>query len=196
MKTEIFESYMAFYQREDKSLNGVSKEFAELHPDYEKQNETNDGCWNCSGCSGCSGCSDSSDCSDCSRCSRCSRCSYLTNARPVEQSENNPVMVVPIIENIHQKVFEAVTATDDSLNMDTWHTCETTHCRAGWVVQLAGEEGKKLELQTSTLFAAQQIYFKSSPKINVSPTRFYESNEVALKDMERCAKEEIELTKN
>ncbi|APZ82918.1 hypothetical protein [Flavobacterium phage FL-1] len=67
------------------------------------------------------------------------------------------------------------------------------NCRAGWVVQLAGKAGKELELKTSTLFAAQQIYFKSCPKINVSPTRFYESNEIALKDMERCAKEEVEL---
>jgi len=109
---------------------------------------------------------------------------------PVEQQESKPVMFVPVIENIHQKVLEAVTSTDDALNMETWHTCETTHCRAGWVVQLAGEEGKKLESQTSTLFAAQQIYYKSCPSINVNPTRFYESNEIALKDIERCAKEE------
>ncbi len=91
--------------------------------------------------------------------------------------------------------MEAVTSTEESLDMSTWHSCETTHCRAGWVVQLAGEAGKKLEEQTSTLFAAQQIYYKSSPNIGVSPTRFYESNEVALKDIERCAKEEIESNK-
>ncbi|MGB0405020.1 MAG: hypothetical protein ACPGDB_02385, partial [Fusobacterium sp.] len=36
------------------------------------------------------------------------------------------------IENIHQKVLEAVT-TDNALDMSDWHTCETTHCRAGWV---------------------------------------------------------------
>lgn len=102
-------------------------------------------------------------------------------------------MEVPLIENIHQKVFEAVTATDDSLGMGDWHTCETTHCRAGWVVFLAGEKGAKLEKETSTLFAAQQILYRSCPEINVSPTRFYESNKVALLDIERCAKEEIEL---
>ena len=79
-----------------------------------------------------------------------------------------------------------------ALDMSTWHTCETTHCRAGWVVHLAGEEGKLLENKTSTLFAAMMIYGASSD-INVSPTRFFESNDVAMADMERCAKEEAEL---
>ena len=72
--------------------------------------------------------------------------------------------------------------------MNTWHsdTCDTTHCRAGWVIVLAGEQGKELEKRTSTLFAAMQIYHKSSP-IKVALTRFYESNEVAMADMKRCA---------
>lgn len=74
--------------------------------------------------------------------------------------------------------------------MGDWHTCETMHCRAGWVVHLAGAEGKALESATSTLFAAMQICHKSSP-IKVSPPRFYEKNEKAMKDIERCAAEEI-----
>jgi hypothetical protein len=76
--------------------------------------------------------------------------------------------------------------------MSQWHTCDTTHCRAGWVVFLAGEEGKNLENKTSTLFAAMQIY-KASSSIKVSPARFYEDNKKAMSDMERCAKEEAEL---
>ncbi len=75
--------------------------------------------------------------------------------------------------------------------MGSWHTCDTTHCRAGWVVHLAGEEGCKLEKRTSTLFAAMQIYKKSSG-IKVSPTRFFESNEVAMKDIKRCAELEVQ----
>ena len=78
--------------------------------------------------------------------------------------------------------------------MNTWHTCNTTHCRAGWVVFLAGEEGKKLEEKTSTLFTAMQIFKKSSP-IRVSPTRFFETNDEALADMKRCAEEESSLDK-
>ncbi len=78
--------------------------------------------------------------------------------------------------------------------MGDWHTCETTHCRAGWVVFLAGEAGKKLEALTSTEFAAKLIYKDSSP-IEVSPPRFFEDNETATADIERCAMEEAALNK-
>jgi len=73
--------------------------------------------------------------------------------------------------------------------MKTWHTCGTTHCRAGWVVVLAGEDGAAMEKRTSTEFAAMQIYKASSP-IRVFPVRFYETNAKALADMKRCAEEE------
>jgi len=100
--------------------------------------------------------------------------------------------VIPVIQNIHARVLEAV-AKPNALDMGDWHTCETTHCRAGWVVHLAGEAGYALENRTSTLFAAMQIYRASSPNIRVSPPRFFESNEVALADMKRCA--ELEAAK-
>jgi len=74
--------------------------------------------------------------------------------------------------------------------MSDWHTCETTHCRAGWVVTLAGEAGRTLEKKTSTLFAAMQIYRKSS-SIKVSQARFFETDAQALADMKRCANEEL-----
>lgn len=76
--------------------------------------------------------------------------------------------------------------------MGNWHTCSTTHCRAGWVVTIAGEAGKQLEAETSTLFAAMQIYHRSS-NIRVSPVRFYEDNKTALADIQRCADEEVKL---
>jgi hypothetical protein len=100
---------------------------------------------------------------------------------------------IPVIENIHQKVYEAA-SQPDCLKMNDVHTCETTHCRAGWAVHLAGEPGYKLENHTSWEFAAMQIYKASSP-IKVSPTRFYESNSAALEDMKRCAEEEKSLVK-
>jgi hypothetical protein len=49
-----------------------------------------------------------------------------------------------------------------------------------------------LEELTSPEFAAMQI-FKSSSRIKVPPTRFYESNEKALADIARCAEEEKKL---
>jgi hypothetical protein len=72
--------------------------------------------------------------------------------------------------------------------MESFHTCETTHCRAGWVIHLAGPNGYALEKATSSEFAAMQIYRKSGYEI--SPMRFYESNEKALEDMKRLAEKE------
>jgi hypothetical protein len=113
---------------------------------------------------------------------------------PVQQSENvSAFPKIPIIENIHQKVLEAVTKDGNTLNMGEWHTCDTTHCRAGWITFLSGPEGRELERRTSTAFAAQQIVKASSP-IKISPPRFFESNEVAMADIKRCAEEEKNLT--
>ena len=141
-------------------------------------------CSRCSDCSDCSGCSDCSDCSDCSRCSgcsRCSRCSGLTNVHTAIK----PSADIPKIDNIHQRVYEAVTGTPDALEMSTWHTCGTTHCRGGWVVTLAGDAGKALEMFHGTLLAAQLIYRESGYPIN--PARFFDSNEDALDDMRKLA---------
>lgn len=76
--------------------------------------------------------------------------------------------------------------------MSNWHSCDTTHCRGGWIVSLAGEAGRALEKISNTEFAAMQIYKASSP-IRVSPVRFYETDEVAMRDIERCAEEESAL---
>ena len=74
--------------------------------------------------------------------------------------------------------------------MSTWHTCETTHCRAGWVVHLAGAEGKALEKFHDTPLAAMLIYRESGYQIN--PGQFFLSNELAMEDMKRLADEEKE----
>lgn len=72
--------------------------------------------------------------------------------------------------------------------MNDWHTCNTTHCRAGWVVHLAGEAGYALERFHNTALAAQLIYRASD--YDISPCMFYVSNEKALKDMKRLAEGE------
>jgi hypothetical protein len=97
---------------------------------------------------------------------------------------------VPVIENIHTKVCEAVCGRPTALDMTDWHTCDTTHCRAGWVVHLAGKPGYELEKKTNTLFAAMQIYHKSSP-IHVSPVRFFDDTEKAMEDIKKCAEKEM-----
>ena len=77
--------------------------------------------------------------------------------------------------------------------MSYWH-CGTTHCRAGWVVTLAGDAGKKLEEATSTLHAAMLIYRASDPTWRMSD--FFASNASALADMKRLSEEEVSSLQN
>jgi len=103
----------------------------------------------------------------------------------------------PKIENIHQKVYEAASAPK-ALDMGIWHddayeegNCGTTHCRAGWVVALAGKEGRELEERIGTPAAASLIYLASDPDLDRFPN-FYCGNEAALADMKRLAEAEAE----
>jgi hypothetical protein len=161
-------------------------------------------CSDCSGCSGCSGCSDCSRCSDCSGCSRCSdcsgcsgcsRCSYCSHVARLDNKQNlkgDPSIEpgqygpppVPVIENIDLKIYEAA-SKEGALNMGDVHRCNTTHCRAGWAVHLAGEAGYALERFFNWELAAMKIYAASGSPI--SPVRFYDSNEDALADMKKRA---------
>lgn len=71
--------------------------------------------------------------------------------------------------------------------MSDWHACETTHCRAGWAVTLAGDNGKEMEAWYGTLLAAMLIYDASYPEFEISPCRFFDRNKEALADMKRLA---------
>jgi hypothetical protein len=148
-------------------------------------------CVNCSDCSCCSHCSYCSHCSHCSHCSGCSRCSnvaYLYGKTAVKGDPDSTLAPgappIPKIEDIHAKIY-AATSQPGALRMDQWHTCGTTHCRAGWVVHLAGDAGYALERFHNTALAAQLIYRESGYKIN--PGRFYDSNAEALDDMAKLA---------
>ena len=70
--------------------------------------------------------------------------------------------------------------------MGTWHSCGTTHCWAGWIVHLAGDEGYALEKKTDTAFSAMQIYKKSTGK-SINPCFFYLKNEEAMKKIKELA---------
>ena len=94
------------------------------------------------------------------------------------------------IENIHQAVYEAA-KQPCALNMGQWH-CGTAHCRAGWVVTLAGAGGAALEYAMGTPAAASLIYMASDPTLEKIPD-FYCSNKAALEDMKRLA--ELEAAK-
>jgi hypothetical protein len=140
-------------------------------------------CGDCSDCSDCSDCGSCSSCGDCGSCSSCSYCSYCRKKENVRGVVGTSIQI-PVIESIHRKVYAAVSAPA-RLEMSAWHSCETTHCRGGWVVTLAGEAGKALESFHGTLLAAQLIYRESGYQIN--PARFFDSNADALEDMRRLA---------
>ena len=93
---------------------------------------------------------------------------------------------VPVIPDIHQTIYAAA-SNPEALVMDAWHSCEKTHCRAGWAVTLAGEAGRALERFYNTPLAALMIYDASDRTFKINPGRFYDDNDAALADMKRLA---------
>jgi uncharacterized protein YjbI with pentapeptide repeats len=106
------------------------------------------------------------------------------NLRSADLSDAN-LREIPSIPDIHKAVYEAA-SKPGALDMSSWHSCGTTHCRAGWVVALAGEAGAAMEYCLGTPAAAALIYIKSDPNLERVPD-FYCDNEAALADMKRLA---------
>tara|TARA_Y100000296_G_C5122390_1_gene231104 strand:+ start:225 stop:902 length:678 start_codon:yes stop_codon:yes gene_type:complete len=94
---------------------------------------------------------------------------------------------IPRIDRIHQRVWEAA-RQPGALDMRHWH-CNTAHCRAGWIVTLAGDAGRALEVELTTPTAAALIYAASDPELEAVPD-FFASNDEAIADMKRLAEEE------
>lgn len=114
---------------------------------------------------------------------------------------------IPKIENIHQTVYDAVTKYPERFDMSNWHGvvdwtkgqsgynhCNTTHCRAGWVIALAGAAGRRLEHAVGAPEAAALIYKESDPSLKACPS-FYVNNEQALRHMKLKAEQEAERNK-
>jgi hypothetical protein len=99
------------------------------------------------------------------------------------------------VPQLHQKILAAIDG-GGSIEMGDWHTCETTHCRAGWAIHLAGNIGRYLESQYGPAMAGALITQASCPWLEKVPD-FYANNEDALADIKACAEREIaEETKN
>jgi len=94
---------------------------------------------------------------------------------------------IPLVPNIDAAVLEAIEA-GGKLEMETWHTCKTTHCRAGWVITIAGEDGKALEEQLGTNAAAALIYARSGSH---PVPNWYASTETALEDIKYRAEQQL-----
>ena len=116
------------------------------------------------------------------------RGAYLSGAymaRAILENATLPKLNIPIIPDIHNKIYQAV-SDEGTLNMGSWHTCETTHCRAGWAVYLSGNEGKKLEDKIGTNAAGALIYMASDPTLESVPD-WFASNEDAMEDIKKLA---------
>jgi hypothetical protein len=94
-------------------------------------------------------------------------------------------VLIPKIDHIDAQILRAISADGCRLEMATWHTCDTTHCRAGWVIQLAGDSGKAMEGLIGTGTAAALIYHMSRPGHAIPD--WYASNEDALEDIKKHA---------
>ena len=90
---------------------------------------------------------------------------------------------VPIVPNIDEAILRAIERGGE-LDMDAWHTCETTHCRAGWAITLAGAAGAALESRVGPAAAGALIYAVSRSK---PVPDFYAPNADALADLRACA---------
>jgi uncharacterized protein YjbI with pentapeptide repeats len=94
---------------------------------------------------------------------------------------------IPVVPDIDKAVFAAVSKEGNDLIMTSWHKCETTHCRAGWAIHLAGDAGRALEDKLGPCAAGALIYAKSRPNARVP--NFYEPSFLAMADIKACAEE-------
>ena len=89
MATQIFTSQIDFNNRTDKSLNGVSEQFAAENLSWELHNESNTGCWNCEECENCTNCVACKDCNDCLDCQYCNLCNNCNDCTSLECGSND-----------------------------------------------------------------------------------------------------------
>ena len=91
---------------------------------------------------------------------------------------------LPDLKNPDALILAAI-ENGGKLEMSDWHKCETTHCRAGWYIQLAGPAGAMLEAVYGAPAAGAIIFTKSYPDKPVPD--FYASNDDALADIKANA---------
>ena len=94
---------------------------------------------------------------------------------------------VPVIADLDRRILAAIEA-GGALDMSSWHSCATTHCRAGWAITLAGEKGAELEKKHGPQRAGMLIYGCSTGRV----PHFFASNDVAMEDIRACAAKSAE----
>lgn len=91
---------------------------------------------------------------------------------------------VPVVKQLDQRILAILESGRGELCMGDWHTCQTTHCRAGWAVMLAGEAGQILEQQLGAETAGTLIYAVSEGYV----PDFFATEQATMEDLQaRCA---------
>ena len=95
---------------------------------------------------------------------------------------------VPRIPCLDTAILAQIEVRNGLLEMSAWHTCATTHCRAGWAITLAGDAGKALENTYGPATAGALLYAAAYPDRPVP--NFYASTDAALADIRASAARE------
>lgn len=92
----------------------------------------------------------------------------------------------PVVPDLDYRILTLIERGSGSLNMDAWHTCQTTHCLAGWAIHLAGVSGYDLERDLGPSVAGTLIFQASCGYV----PDFFARNEEALQDLRERVEEE------
>lgn len=113
------------------------------------------------------------------------------NLREADLSEANlseaKGPIVSVQRDLAKSILNHVEGQPACLNMDTWHSCETTHCLAGWAVTLH-PEGKLLESMIGTNASGALIFNACCGEV----PDFFSNEEEAVEWLRSKAKEASE----
>jgi len=87
----------------------------------------------------------------------------------------------PIPESeLSKRILAHVDAKQDSLEMSSWHTCNTRHCAWGWATVENGDAGRALEYALGIEAAGAILFPSFAPFVTAS-------NEKAIEELKRIA---------
>lgn len=86
---------------------------------------------------------------------------------------------VPVIPDLDRQIWKILQQSEGRLDMNQWHTCNTTHCRAGWAIHIAG--CYDLERRIGPSAAGALIYAAARPDRRIP--NFYGAKEAVLAEL-------------
>jgi hypothetical protein len=121
--------------------------------------------------------------SDCTNCNFKNAHLHSINFKQTTLKNSNfeNITGIKIVSDTQQRliaVAKDALASKDTLQMDLWHTCNTTHCIAGWAIHHAGEIGYCMENEIGAPIAGLILLGPEAFK------HFYDTDEQARKYLE------------